>query len=112
MRWQYGQTGKADRDKQRQGLAVLGVPPEQIEAMLPAKPQQGLSLLPLAVPVWQVWQDMDTQWRVCDGVIQGLELTALAVVHRQRATPLREQRAMWPLLRAMEREALACIRKK
>lgn len=112
MRWQYGQTGRADRDKQRQGLAVMGVPQAQIDAILPERSPQRLALLPLALPVWQVWTDMDTQWRVSDGVVQGLDVCALGEVHRQRGTPRPRQRWMWPLLKAMEREALRILRSK
>lgn len=112
MRWQYGRTGEADRAKQRKALAAMGMSPEQIDAALPAKREEGPQLLPLALPVWLTWLDMDTQWRVSDGVIQGLDVCALDVVHRQRGTPRNEQRDMWPLLKAMEREALKALRDK
>lgn len=112
MRWQYGGSGRADRDAQRQGLAVMGVPPDQIDAMLPARHADSMQLPPLLLPVWQVWLDMDAYWRVSDGVILGLDVCALDVVHRQRGTSRRVQREMWPLIKAMEREALRLIRSK
>lgn len=112
MRWQYGGSGRADRDKQRHGLAVMGVPQEQIDAMLPAAAESSVQLFPQALPVWQVWQEMGPRWRYVDCVPQGLDVVQLESLYRQRGTRRAQQREWWPLLHAMEREALELLRRK
>jgi len=112
VRWQYGGSGRADRDKQRHGLAVMGVPQEQIDAMLPVAAEGGVQLFPLALPVWQVWQEMGPRWRYVESVPQGLDVVQLESLYRQHGTRRAQQREWWPLLHAMEREALDLLRRK
>lgn len=89
----------------------MGVPPDKIDAMLPPR-TSCLELFPLAVPIWTVWQDMGTQWRMCDGVVLGLDLGVLPLVFDQRGVESALQREMWPLLKEMERAALDMLQDK
>ncbi|MCD0494821.1 DUF1799 domain-containing protein [Chromobacterium violaceum] len=110
MRWQFGERA-ATQEENRRALLDAGVPTDQIDALLPAaSTPEAFELLAEALPVWRVWQGMQTQWRVGAAGAYGLDYCAMPVVEARCGVALDGE--MFEALQAMEREALRLMSRK
>lgn len=63
-------------------------------------------------PAFNLFADMQSQWRIGPQGACGLDYNALPVVFRMRRIPRKDQPELFDCLRVMESEALAVIHKK
>ncbi|OQS41911.1 hypothetical protein B0T39_07725 [Chromobacterium haemolyticum] len=85
--------------------------PEAADAALPDEREpEVFELMAEGLPVWRVWQGMQTQWRAGPAGVLGLDYAALPVVERALGVELGAERFEWLL--GMEFEALRCLSKK
>ncbi|MCU0963533.1 MAG: DUF1799 domain-containing protein [Burkholderiaceae bacterium] len=88
-----------DAAERARALAAFGM---RLEDEAPAQELPGFHLLPECVPVFQLWRNVQTQWRVGMMGPTGLDYAGVEAYMRMARTQLRREADTIELLRAME----------
>lgn len=76
------------------------------------KDVQAFHLLPECVPVFALWQELQTQWRIGFAGPTGMDYSAVEAYMRMSHNPLRRDSTTIGYLRTMERAALKVFAEK
>ena len=111
MLWAKGELTLTDNDDETHTLdeaaAAFGLVVEQMPEEQPAT----CWLWPENLPVFLLWQQVQTQWVVAGmGGLIGLNYSSIALVMNMNGLSKRQQRDYFPLIQAMESAVINALR--